>query len=79
VFDSFDVNDNGVVTFKEFIKALSITSRGSIEEKLNWSFRLYDTDKDGYITKEEMIAIVDAIYQMVVCSSYYWYYKCNLI
>lgn len=30
------------------------------------AFRLYDVDNDGYITREEMYNIVDAIYQMVV-------------
>ncbi len=35
---------------------------------LNFSgaFRLYDVDNDGYITREEMYNIVEAIYQMVV-------------
>jgi hypothetical protein len=31
------------------------------------AFRLYDVDNDGYITRDEMYNIVDAIYQMVVC------------
>ncbi len=30
------------------------------------AFRLYDVDNDGFITQQEMYAIVDAIYQMVV-------------
>ena len=31
---------------------LSILLRGTITEKLNWAFNLYDINKDGYITKE---------------------------
>lgn len=36
------------------------------------AFKLYDVDNDGYITREEMYSIVDAIYQMLVseCTSY---------
>ncbi len=33
---------------------------------ISGAFRLYDVDNDGYITREEMYDIVDAIYQMVV-------------
>lgn len=35
--------------------------------KFPGAFRLYDVDNDGYITRDEMYNIVDAIYQMVVC------------
>ena len=33
---------------------LSILLRGTVQEKLNWAFNLYDINKDGYITKEVM-------------------------
>lgn len=33
------------------------------------AFRLYDVDNDGFITRDEMYNIVDAIYQMVVSTS----------
>jgi len=33
------------------------------------AFRLYDVDNDGFITRDEMYNIVDAIYQMVVSAS----------
>ena len=34
------------------MSGLSIILRGTIDDRLNWAFNLYDLNKDGCITKE---------------------------
>ena len=72
IFKVFDQNSDGCISFQEFITALSITSRGTIDEKLEWAFNLYDLDKDGCISREEMLVIVKSIYSI---TNIQWYWK----
>lgn len=52
-------------SLQKFVQGLSILSRGTLEEKLCWTFQLYDINSDGHITKEEMSDIVTAIYNLM--------------
>ncbi|XP_047676046.1 Kv channel-interacting protein 1 isoform X1 [Tachysurus fulvidraco] len=65
LFNAFDSGQSGSIKFEDFVTALSILLRGSTREKLQWTFNLYDINKDGYINKEEMMDIVRAIYDMM--------------
>jgi Ca2+-binding EF-hand superfamily protein len=36
-----------------------------VQEKLSWVFALYDVDGDGRISRAEMLAVVQAIYELL--------------
>ncbi|PZC71631.1 hypothetical protein B5X24_HaOG212869, partial [Helicoverpa armigera] len=50
---------------REFLDILSRVARGSVQEKLSWVFTLYDVDGDGRISRSEMLAVVQAIYELL--------------
>jgi Ca2+-binding EF-hand superfamily protein len=68
VFNAFDINKDGQIQFAEFLRCLSVTTRGGLEERLLWAFTLYDINNDGFITFEEMTTIVASMYQLIGAS-----------
>jgi Ca2+-binding EF-hand superfamily protein len=43
-----------LIDFKEFVIGFLLTTKGTMEEKLDYTFQLYDIDKDGYIDQSEI-------------------------
>jgi len=64
IFNAFDSNRDGVITFQEFVKGLSVMTKGSPEEKLAFCFSMYDHNGKGYITREDIQTLVTALYPL---------------
>ncbi|VDO38732.1 unnamed protein product [Onchocerca flexuosa] len=60
IFDNLIPEDTEFLTFTEFIKVYSILYRGTMEEKLNWIYKLYDPNNTGKIEWERMFRIITA-------------------
>jgi len=54
LFHLLDVNGDGSVDLSEFVCGLSMLCKGSVEEKLELSFKAYDLDGNGFISKDEL-------------------------
>ena len=65
VFRTFDTDNNNYIDFLEFLLAVNITSSGNPEEKLKWTFKLYDVDGNGTISQQEMTKVVQSVYDII--------------
>ncbi|KAB0802646.1 hypothetical protein PPYR_04832, partial [Photinus pyralis] len=65
VFNTLDQDHSGLISFENFVQSLSVLSRGSLDEKIRWAFNLYDINRDGCITRDEMTDIVTAVYDLM--------------
>lgn len=49
----------GTVDFQEFVAGLSaFSNRGEREEKLKFAFKVYDMDRDGFISNGELFIVL---------------------
>lgn len=55
----FDEDGGGDVDFQEFVSGLSaFSSKGNKEEKLHFAFKVYDIDRDGFISNGELFIVL---------------------
>ncbi|KAG0031768.1 hypothetical protein BGZ81_000610 [Podila clonocystis] len=70
LFSAFDTNPTTKgVNFKEFIEGLSVFMKGTPDEKLELSFKLYDIDHAGYITRPGLERAMTQLHSVVAGSS----------
>jgi len=63
LFERF--SHDGQINFQDFVVSLSVMTRGSPAEKLEFAFSLYDLDHNGYIERAEMLRITEAFSKLV--------------
>ncbi|XP_043257009.1 neuronal calcium sensor 1-like isoform X2 [Colletes gigas] len=65
VFNTFDRDGDGIVSFQDLVTEIALITNGNLDQKLSWIFSFYDLNGDGYITRKEMLVIISATYEML--------------
>jgi Ca2+-binding EF-hand superfamily protein len=60
-----DKTKSGKITFREFLIWLSDVSRGDTLEKLQWTFKLYDVNEDGLLTRGDIVCIIRSVFLLM--------------
>ncbi|BAT75787.1 hypothetical protein LR48_Vigan01g207200 [Vigna angularis] len=62
IFDLFDVKKKGVIDFEDFVRSLNVFHPNvSLEDKIAFSFRLYDLRNTGFIERSEVKEMLIAL------------------
>lgn len=48
----------GALKFESWVRGLSVLLKGTEEERRNYCFNVYDLNADGFITRDEMFALL---------------------
>jgi Ca2+-binding EF-hand superfamily protein len=61
-FKIFDEDNDGQLSFEEFLTAISIISDSDPQRKLAFTFKLYDLNKNGVVCLKEIQNMIEAVY-----------------
>lgn len=56
-----DIFQDNIIDFMEYVAALHLVLRGKLEDKLKWSFKVYDRDGNGRLDRNEVAHVVKVI------------------
>uniref|UniRef100_A0A670HWH1 Guanylyl cyclase-activating protein 2 n=1 Tax=Podarcis muralis TaxID=64176 RepID=A0A670HWH1_PODMU len=55
---------DNMIDFLEYVAILNLVLRGKLEHKLKWSFKVYDTNRNGFLDKAELRKMVKSVYNV---------------
>jgi len=69
VFRVYDTDNDGVISFIEFMVVYHVLAVGNYDEVLGKLFRLFDVDDNGSITRDEMTRLVKDLHFLLELSN----------
>ncbi|XP_019748001.1 guanylate cyclase activator 1g [Hippocampus comes] len=66
IFHSFDTNQDNALDFLEYVAALHLILRGNLEDRLKWSFKMYDKDGNGKLDRQEVKRLIRILYKIKI-------------
>lgn len=70
-FQTFDKDRNGYINYVEFVLAIAALSSGDMKSNLLLTFKMYDINNDGSISREELKSIIKALYKLRGIKTFY--------
>ncbi|XP_071091375.1 dual oxidase 2-like [Haliotis cracherodii] len=61
VFLLADTNNDGFLSFKEFLDLFAVFARGTAEQKAQMMFNIYDIRRRGYLTREDFFKMIRSL------------------
>jgi len=58
VFKAFDKDSDSIVGINEWVEGLAVLLRGTLPEKIQYAFEVFDLNGDGHISREEMFQML---------------------
>mmetsp|Transcript_2830 Transcript_2830/g.3846 ORF Transcript_2830/g.3846 Transcript_2830/m.3846 type:complete len:87 (+) Transcript_2830:670-930(+) len=65
IFNMFDADDSGTVDTKELANCMSIMCGGSMSDKINAAFILFDENNSGTMCFDELASLIKTVFNLV--------------